>query len=1204
MSIANGVMNDSSGTSTVNSMKPKNTKSRNGCLTCKKKRLKCDETKPACLKCIKKNIECGGYATRFKWRSFNDNSESDSKHSADSLHSTTIPNSTTSAPTPSTTTTTTTGGNPSATSLHTSISLGPPSYQLEKASHADDSDMKRSNSLASTVHSVDEREGSKVKHEFNSNHVSPSNGASKSPNSLRRHLELASLSITGKSIKDIKIENDLIEEGFDPVNYMRRHRLENTSRNNAKLFANLGDSSLNIDHGYDHEHDDVNNQVERNSRIKRLKRSQSVSDNSLLNKPTGMVRSLSSNSALLPHSVSELRSQQARVNSLGLNSLAEAAIDEINTRSPGNSQSPYNNNNNSNNINHPGSHSVPVLSPSMSEFLAPSSNKSPEIMGQSSKLYQKSPVSTDGRIMHHQHSNRNQDNQVSRHHHQFQHGGNVNSHSHHHRLGGSNQTYSDLNLSPSLSALINTAFNNDNDIKNLNLQDDGFNLDFPLSPLNLQQGDPLHDFMTAVPAASPVTMRESSIHANNPNSQYYSNTNTPGLNLLAPNSLLVKQDESEDNLDKKKLKGQTPATSFSTPLTVSVEHEPMYNVLSTLSIVLSAEQEQILGLYAQYTAGILSIKNGPNENPWRNTILPLALHYSCLFNSIASVTLFHVAGNEAIVSNRDNLRARGYMYMKRCILELASGLSASGEGLDPSSKALPADIALATCLNLAVSETWDKHTSSGIAHLKGAKTMIQNILALLRETQQQLITKKAKLLKSSPPNEKDAEDYSLSLKAKKEQLKKKLVFVEDVEWNSILAGIDENELGNDNMAQVDSVSGHDSKKNESKTPNEFGNNPNLADKKKDSLIRIPRSTQFLFNVWIYFEVLAQMTTESDEKGIDLVATITSIMHDTKKKGRKSSKSFTSEDLNDNSPEIKSESSDLATNSIGDSGQQKGFGNFFENFEGISLNTDEVDPLLGCAQSLFLIMGKVATLISKIRKSRKKDANLPVRNTLFTITMATQLRQQLLSWKPTISKSMFEQGNNSVNNDPSSSEIFSSIATAEAYRFSALLYLHQAVPEIPSSSSHQLAEKIFILLASIPTSSPTYTIHIFPLLVSSCEAESVEEREWCENRWKLLSNKLWIGNVDRAFEVVKEVWKRKDDYIRKKQSNSLSSDDVFISAGNENDNEKLKSISSQLSGLMAAINGDQGPVDDITGGIYSKLHWSTIMKEWGWEVLLG
>ncbi|KAH6673355.1 fungal-specific transcription factor domain-containing protein [Halenospora varia] len=39
-------------------------KSRNGCLRCKAKRLKCDEKKPECLQCGKKNLPCPGYKTK------------------------------------------------------------------------------------------------------------------------------------------------------------------------------------------------------------------------------------------------------------------------------------------------------------------------------------------------------------------------------------------------------------------------------------------------------------------------------------------------------------------------------------------------------------------------------------------------------------------------------------------------------------------------------------------------------------------------------------------------------------------------------------------------------------------------------------------------------------------------------------------------------------------------------------------------------------------------------------------------------------------------------------------------------------------------------------------------------------------------------------------------------------------------------------
>ncbi|KAI1616580.1 hypothetical protein EDD36DRAFT_461458 [Exophiala viscosa] len=37
-------------------------KTFNGCLTCKRRRVKCDELKPSCERCIKSNIKCDGYA--------------------------------------------------------------------------------------------------------------------------------------------------------------------------------------------------------------------------------------------------------------------------------------------------------------------------------------------------------------------------------------------------------------------------------------------------------------------------------------------------------------------------------------------------------------------------------------------------------------------------------------------------------------------------------------------------------------------------------------------------------------------------------------------------------------------------------------------------------------------------------------------------------------------------------------------------------------------------------------------------------------------------------------------------------------------------------------------------------------------------------------------------------------------------------------
>ena len=42
-------------------------KVRTGCLTCKKRRVKCDETKPKCLKCLNSDYQCDGYVVPKAW---------------------------------------------------------------------------------------------------------------------------------------------------------------------------------------------------------------------------------------------------------------------------------------------------------------------------------------------------------------------------------------------------------------------------------------------------------------------------------------------------------------------------------------------------------------------------------------------------------------------------------------------------------------------------------------------------------------------------------------------------------------------------------------------------------------------------------------------------------------------------------------------------------------------------------------------------------------------------------------------------------------------------------------------------------------------------------------------------------------------------------------------------------------------------------
>lgn len=184
---------------------------------------------------------------------------------------------------------------------------------------------------------------------------------------------------------------------------------------------------------------------------------------------------------------------------------------------------------------------------------------------------------------------------------------------------------------------------------------------------------------------------------------------------------------------------------------------------------------------------------------------------------------------------------------------------------------------------------------------------------------------------------------------------------------------------------------------------------------------------------------------------------------------------------------------------------------------------EVDPLMGCATTLFPLIGRVASLIQRVRKSDS--------NSLTLVSTAMELKEQLQQWQVP-SALLFERPE-----DPNS-EVQHSIQTAEAYRYATLLYLHQAVPEIPSDPAQSLAKKVLITLASVPLSSRATISQIFPLFAASCEVTAPDDRNWVMQRWAAMMARLRIGNVNCCWRVVREVWCRRDAYENEKADRML------------------------------------------------------------------
>lgn len=281
----------------------------------------------------------------------------------------------------------------------------------------------------------------------------------------------------------------------------------------------------------------------------------------------------------------------------------------------------------------------------------------------------------------------------------------------------------------------------------------------------------------------------------------------------------------------------------------------------------------------------------------------------------------------------------------------------------------------------------------------------------------------------------------------------------------------------------------------------------------------------------------------------------------------------------------------------------------------------IDPLMGCASTLFPLIGRVANLIRKVRTSGK--------NSLPIISHASELKDSIEKWE--VPKML-------VKPEDQSTDIKHSDRTAEAYRWATLLYLHQAVPEICSEPVNEsiatMAKTVLHNLATVPLSSRAVIIHIFPLLAASCEVVDGVDRKWVADRWEAMMARMNIQNLDKCWIVVKEVWERRDN--RKKEQRrqrhraaadhlltgymptkcmkrKSGSGDAGVHDADSTDRSTRRatpSTSPALStkskfGMLRKESSGAAPGGlDYELSVRGELHWAGVMKDWKWEVLLG
>ncbi|KAF3010786.1 hypothetical protein E8E13_007911 [Curvularia kusanoi] len=283
---------------------------------------------------------------------------------------------------------------------------------------------------------------------------------------------------------------------------------------------------------------------------------------------------------------------------------------------------------------------------------------------------------------------------------------------------------------------------------------------------------------------------------------------------------------------------------------------------------------------------------------------------------------------------------------------------------------------------------------------------------------------------------------------------------------------------------------------------------------------------------------------------------------------------------------------------------------------LDFSTSKLDPLMGYATTFFPIMRRVADLIYKVRT---KNA---LRNSPVIISQALELKRMIEDWAPPVELETIEHHSQLMTD---------AIQTAEAYRWSTLSLLYQAVPELPNLTSYaELAQKVLVYLATIPLSSPTIIVHILPLMIAGNDAAEEEDRDFVRDRWKAMSQRLVTGIVERALEITEEVWKRRDEYLQTHGLSRVSGKDGQveglspkrnthygtgsgaaspISGGYPTPTEHTRQASRKFNMFPMSAAFKKG-VDTITRSgsidytVRGSLHWLGVMKDWHWQVLLG
>ncbi|ODV90801.1 hypothetical protein CANCADRAFT_2527 [Tortispora caseinolytica NRRL Y-17796] len=581
----------------------------------------------------------------------------------------------------------------------------------------------------------------------------------------------------------------------------------------------------------------------------------------------------------------------------------------------------------------------------------------------------------------------------------------------------------------------------------------------------------------------------------------------------------------------------------------------------------------ILLNYNCYTSSILSIRDGPDHNnPWRTIVWPLAQSFPALYYALAAMTAFHVGPG----SRYERVSFNGLDHMQASLTELTSAIQGRTKEFKHG-YVRHMQAALATTLSLSFAESWDRACMFQIQSIKSSRALLYHALRAMSVRQEERRNNRRRALES----------------------------------RRITALEEEPETANTN-GKIE---------NTGKFPSYRVRRPSVMVTVEGKKVKLSGRMQFLYNSWMYVDVLSRLTCDkipesNEEKFIESfgnsnladfesaienpIRLTPTYVSETAEVGELSDDDSDWDDssIDDSDDDLDSNISKMHSGRRDDTRTRRRESSEsseaqldlpqtrFPNAEKKLFASEGpvVDALLGCAEKLFPLIGKVTTIVRLSRANRPSYS---------LISAAAMLKKSIQDWKPPdVFQHMYREilYSSAIGVETHESfDVGACLATAEAYRNAALILLHQAVPQLIVSVGGEslinfsdviqtLADAVMSHIASIPPSSRTCTVHIFPLIAAGCETSTIDGRKWVLERWDLLSRRLGIGNVDSAVEVMKEVWRRRD-----------ATSNAYPNQGKENKGSE-----------MVWVDGRKV----YKGSIHDTAHWQSVMREWNWEIFLG